>query len=84
MNCAHCTTKALLRCRKHKQHLCGAMYCVSLHRWCYAGDPKPKGGDCEFFGAHRFDWTRLLLHIGGLAVGITGLVICWSHFARIK
>lgn len=77
MKCNHCTEEATMRCRKHGGHLCGnSIYCTNLHR--------RNGGDCEMVAPRRLDWTKLLLHLGGLAIGITGLAICWAHFGRIR
>lgn len=84
MNCAHCTEKAILRCRKHRMHLCGGSYCVALHRWGYAGADKPKGGDCEYVDPRRTDWLELFLALTGVAVAITATALAYAHWWRIR
>ena len=76
MNCALCNDPAYVRCRKHKQNLCGGQYCTGLHRWAK--------GDCEFVEAKSFDWMKLLLGLGGLTVAITATALAWAHLARIQ
>lgn len=76
MICAHCTDKALIRCRKHHMHLCGGAYCTSLHRW--------GAGDCEFVEARRFDPMQLLLTACGISVAVVATAIAFAHLWRIQ
>jgi len=62
--CSHCLYPAEVRCRTHKQYICGRMYCIQLHRW--------GGGDCECVDPTPA-WKR---HAVGLISGfVFGLVI---------
>lgn len=62
--CSYCNWPAEVRCRKHKQHICGQRYCISLHRF--------GGGDCEYVDPTPA-WKQ---HGLGLIAGfVVGLVI---------
>lgn len=76
MRCIYCNEPALVRCREHRQNMCGKAYCVSLHRWA--------PGDCRFYEAKSFDWMKLLLGLGGLTMVITATALAYGHWARIS
>lgn len=65
MNCVQCNEPAYVRCRKHRQHLCGTRYCVDLHRWA--------GGSCEFVESSKplRGWRQhILATLVALGVGL--------------
>ena len=78
MKCIYCNDPAFVRCKSHKQVMCGSEYCVRLHRW--------GGGNCSFYEAKTtpFDWMKLVLGIGGLAVAIVATGLAYAHLARIQ
>jgi hypothetical protein len=64
VKCDYCLWPAEVRCKSHKQHICGRRYCIQLHRYgrgnCVYVDPTPA-------------WKR---HAVGLISGfVFGLVI---------
>lgn len=72
MNCVQCNDPAMMRCRKHRQPLCGDPYCVDLHRWA--------GGNCEFVEPGRswepMDWV---VAIGAAVVLVVGVAVVMVH-----
>jgi hypothetical protein len=74
--CDYCLWPSEVRCKTHKQHICGRMYCIQLHRY--------GRGNCAYVDPRKFDWMDLLLAIGGISVAITATAIAWAHLARIQ
>jgi hypothetical protein len=74
--CSHCLWPAEVRCRLHRQHICGRMYCIQLHRYA--------GGKCEYVDPRRFEWMDLVLAIGGISLAVVATGVAWAHLWRIQ
>lgn len=74
MKCAQCNEPAMMRCKSHRQTLCGDPYCVDLHRW--------GGGSCDFFPIPKnyrslepMDWVVAIGAVITLVVGVAVVVV---------
>lgn len=63
--CQHCINPAFVRCRTHKQAICGSEYCTGRHRI--------GRGDCEFVEAGLHGW-RLEVIRWTVAIGVGCLI----------
>lgn len=77
MTCTYCEEKAYVRCRKHRQYLCGCSECVDKHRGFHSVGAldaviPSAWGDCQFVEADQplRGWKQhVLATVVALAVG---------------
>ena len=74
--CSYCNWPAEARCRKHKQYICGRMYCISLHRL--------GGGNCEYVEPTSLDWGRIFLAFGGISLAVVATGLAYAHLWRLQ
>lgn len=74
MTCTYCSEPAYVKCRKHRQYLCGDTECTNLHR--------SAGGDCDFFEASQrraFEPMDWVVAIGAAVVVVVGVAVVVAH-----
>jgi hypothetical protein len=71
--CDYCLWPSEVRCKTHRQHICGRMYCIQLHRY--------GRGNCVYVDPAKSDWMGLLAAL--TALSLTAAAFAWVHLWRV-